>query len=568
MIHTDGKDKPIEFLAMEYVASGSLRDTMSEQGFYPDEDLTRTWLSAYFLPLLEGVEALHAAGILHRDLKPENILIDGNSPKIADFGLAHSQTLKPITQSVDVKGSPQYMSPEHFMDFKRLDQRADIYSLGKILYEAVDGKIGAGIVPFKKVSLREASSSFFQELNRAIQEATDGEKDKRTFSVQALRAQIQNLLSADRAEVHPNTITASRRSKSRPVVKGLIGLAALVSFAAISFTIWDLFLHDKTTPSVEIATSVPAVETPAQIPGAKDSSSSSAASLGPQHADFDGPQQRIDGGALSLPPGLLSSKSGPLQVQAFFIDQFFVTNQQYVEFLNRNLPNLSVENAQVKSHGGIWLLLGEVYSGYEPIVYRDGRFQVKEPAQASLPVLRVTGYGASAFAGFYGRRLPSDLEWYYVVLKGGTAGMGASRPAGGSMARPPREDMDDGWQRWMHSESWTSQAAIRSREDNMHTGHRQDDSGHKDPSSKTPRAAASHLFNSLGIRGLNSGIAEWGLRTNGGSSSESPPESKYIVLGGLEGKIAGSDVSPPIARFPWEAFEEVGFRTVKSASGG
>ena len=192
---------------------------------------------------------------------------------------------------------------------------------------------------------------------------------------------------------------------------------------------------------------------------------------------------------------------------------------------------------------------------------------MKEPAQASLPVLRVTGYEVRLSPVFTEGVCRATWNGIMSSLRAEPPD-GASRPAGGSIARPPREEMDDGWQRWMHSESWTSQAAIRSREDNMHTGHRQDDSGHKDPSSKTPRAAASHLFNSLGIRGLNSGIAEWGLRTNGGSSSGSPPESKYIVLGGLEGKIAGTDVSPPIARFPWEGFEEVGLQTVKSASGG
>jgi len=71
------------------------------------------------------VIALHDNGVVHRDLKPENILMDQDTLKIADFGLARSSRLKPVTQSMDVKGSPHYMSPEHFFDFKRADQRAD-----------------------------------------------------------------------------------------------------------------------------------------------------------------------------------------------------------------------------------------------------------------------------------------------------------------------------------------------------------------------------------------------------------------------------------------------------------
>ena len=209
-----------------------------------------------------------------------------------------------------------------------------------------------GIVPFKKVSLREASSGFFQELNRAIQRGYSRRERTKNFPSRHCARRSKTFSAPIERTLIP--IPSRDREDEIPARGQVVDRACGTGFVCRnSFTIWDLFLHDKTTPSVEIATSVPAVETPAQIPGAKDSSSSSAASLGPQHAGFDGPQQRIDGGTLSLPPGLLPSKSGPLQVQEFFIDQFFVTNQQYVEFLNRNLPNLSVENAQVKSHGGI-----------------------------------------------------------------------------------------------------------------------------------------------------------------------------------------------------------------------
>lgn len=63
------------------------------------------------MPVLEGVQALHRIGIVHRDLKPENVLMDHHIPKISDFGLARSHRLKPITQSIDVKGTPHYMAP-------------------------------------------------------------------------------------------------------------------------------------------------------------------------------------------------------------------------------------------------------------------------------------------------------------------------------------------------------------------------------------------------------------------------------------------------------------------------
>ena len=67
-----------------------MRHAISEEGFYPEQDLVREWLQDCYLPLLDGGEATHAPDIVHRDLKPENILLDGKTPKIADFGLARS----------------------------------------------------------------------------------------------------------------------------------------------------------------------------------------------------------------------------------------------------------------------------------------------------------------------------------------------------------------------------------------------------------------------------------------------------------------------------------------------
>lgn len=118
VIHKDDHDFSVEYIAMEYIPGATLRFTMSEEGFYPEQDLISAWLSDYFLPLLEGVEAIHAKNISHRDFKPENILMDRKTPKIADFGLACSLCMRPVTQSLDFKGTPAYMSPEHFFDFK------------------------------------------------------------------------------------------------------------------------------------------------------------------------------------------------------------------------------------------------------------------------------------------------------------------------------------------------------------------------------------------------------------------------------------------------------------------
>jgi len=118
-ITKDGAEVYLEYIIMEYVPGATLGFTMSEEGFNANEQQIKAWLINFFLPVLDGVQALHNSGIVRRDLKPDNVLMDGNIPKIADFGLARSCRLKPVTQSVDIHGTMNYMPSEQFLDFKR-----------------------------------------------------------------------------------------------------------------------------------------------------------------------------------------------------------------------------------------------------------------------------------------------------------------------------------------------------------------------------------------------------------------------------------------------------------------
>jgi eukaryotic-like serine/threonine-protein kinase len=100
-----------------------------------------------FQEILDGVEGAHENGVVHRDLKPENILffdasVEWPSVKIADFGLGKRLDKESIiiTSSSENIGTAAYMPPEQFDDFKHVDQRGDIYSLGKILYEMLTGR--------------------------------------------------------------------------------------------------------------------------------------------------------------------------------------------------------------------------------------------------------------------------------------------------------------------------------------------------------------------------------------------------------------------------------------------
>jgi len=226
------EDIALEYIAMEYIPGNTLRSTMSEEGCYPDEVATRDWLNNYFLPVLDGVRAMHEQEIVHRDLKPENILMDGDTPKIADFGLARSRHFKLITQSVDTKGTPPYMSPEHFFDFKRADEKSDIYSLGKILFEAIDGKLKPKTIPFKSVSLQKTGTLFFQKLDQIVRSATAEDINERVRSVEEFKKLLLEAINLDFVE---------KKSKAKQWQKETLAVLVAVLVVAWGLRFWKYF---------------------------------------------------------------------------------------------------------------------------------------------------------------------------------------------------------------------------------------------------------------------------------------------------------------------------------------
>src|SRR5690606_486860 len=96
----------------------------------------------YGIDIATGMTIAHQAGIVHRDLKPANILINNEGLlKIVDFGVAAAQQDgdTQLTKTGYAIGSPKYMAPEQILG-KKVDERADIYSVGVILYEMTTGQ--------------------------------------------------------------------------------------------------------------------------------------------------------------------------------------------------------------------------------------------------------------------------------------------------------------------------------------------------------------------------------------------------------------------------------------------
>jgi serine/threonine-protein kinase len=204
-----------------------------------------------------------------------------------------------------------------------------------------------------------------------------------------------------------------------------------------------------------------------------------------------------------------------------------------------------VERRVVRRDDEIWLLLGEVIEGYKPIIFRDGRFRVTNAAYAAYPVLRVTGFGASAYAHFYGRRLPTAVEWIYAAKKG-RSGRNNPPPTGSGSS----SGMQMGWM----MENWS--------QEQKSTAHKSDPRELK--ALQNLESVLSFPPNAFGIRGMNADIGEWAFLLPGSTSRSESGDAEYVILGGIE-TVAEKDSPIPsfVIRQPWESFEEVGFRCVR-----
>ena len=139
-----GTSGPYAYLLMEFVDGVNFRQAMGAGRFSAEEALS------VVQEICSALQFAPKQGILHRDIKPENILIDAKGRvKVADFGIAklvgekvHGQVT--LTLQGATLGSPHYLALEQIESPGDVDQRADIYSLGVVLYELVTGELPLG----------------------------------------------------------------------------------------------------------------------------------------------------------------------------------------------------------------------------------------------------------------------------------------------------------------------------------------------------------------------------------------------------------------------------------------
>jgi eukaryotic-like serine/threonine-protein kinase len=189
------------FLVMEYVEGESLHDLLAREGKLSPERALDV-MSA----ICAGVGAAHHQGIVHRDLKPLNVMICtdkksmSEAVKILDFGLAKIKSGELLgsfiqAQTTGLMGSPYYMAPEQWAD-EEPDARADIYSLGVMLFQMMAGDVpfkGSSIPAIMKKHLSDAPPSFAElnlqvapQIEYAVRHTLEKSRETRTQTVEQI----------------------------------------------------------------------------------------------------------------------------------------------------------------------------------------------------------------------------------------------------------------------------------------------------------------------------------------------------------------------------------------------
>jgi serine/threonine protein kinase len=135
MIHDEGVESGVHYMAMEFLEGIDLHKLIQQRGRISPEEAVK-----YIAPIADALEYAHGKGVIHRDVKSSNIIITTQDRSVlTDFGIAHATTGTQLTVSGTVLGTPEFMSPEQAAG-KDIDGRSDVYSLGVVLYHALSGQ--------------------------------------------------------------------------------------------------------------------------------------------------------------------------------------------------------------------------------------------------------------------------------------------------------------------------------------------------------------------------------------------------------------------------------------------
>lgn len=240
-IYDYGQAGPWFWIAMEHVDGANLRHVLATGAMSQSQALTLV------RQLCDALQYAHDEGVVHRDIKPENILLDARGrAKIADFGLAKLADPSPgqraLTATHELMGTAHYMAPEQIEGAKSVDHRADIYSLGVVLYELLTGGLPLG--RFEAPS--HAGSLVDARVDDVVLKALAKDPERRYQRADEVSRDVERIASAG-----PRATASATGIEGADVVDGILLLVASVLLLAGAIFTALLLRSDRAAGDVD-----------------------------------------------------------------------------------------------------------------------------------------------------------------------------------------------------------------------------------------------------------------------------------------------------------------------------
>jgi serine/threonine protein kinase len=433
-------DENYVVIISEYAEAGSMRHWMEQAKKGKRNHFQTLEMMA---GILRGLEHLHSRNVIHRDLKPDNVLVQGNSPRITDFGI--SRILSGTLTATSVVGSPIYMAPEAFLGEK--SPQTDIWSAGVILYELLTNSYpfdGETIFEVRdSVQLKEAPPLPFEipeKIRSVVDRALKKNASERFPTAQKMRREIERASRTLAIEATNEALTVSCPDE----------LAQTVPFEDITeripIGVSDEVRETRTDSIFAVRTQAVAAERmvredPAEsrierairfkpssirymaaaiaigtfllvgivvlnLAGQFDNSNNATDDLSPAVSPAPYPSTpdvyemvAIPGGLFTMGRNVEPYEYGEhnVQVAPFFIGKTEVSNQQFLEFVNATGHAAPANWSRGKPIAG---------SEFCPVTF------------VSLDDAIAYAKWYSALNGGHNYRLPTEQEWEYVARNG------------------------------------------------------------------------------------------------------------------------------------------------------